>query len=254
MHSNKFTPVFFHLLFLAATILPLAGFSQEKTLSPKKDYLVTISTSLGDMQVVLFDATPEHKKNFVKLAAEGFYDSTTFHRIISTFMIQGGDPLSKKAATLSQAGTGGPGYTLPAEIQDDLYHFKGMLAAARLGDQANPEKRSSGSQFYLVQGKKYTDKELDAIESRVGAGIGKTFTFPDSVRETYKTLGGSPWLDKQYSVFGQVVGGLDVIDKIAAVKTLPGDRPEKPLMMTMKVEVLSKKKITKTYGYTYPAQ
>lgn len=243
------TALFFAFLFAFS---PLIAQKAEKPLSPKKDYVVTIVTSFGEMKVILFDQTPLHKANFVKLATEGFYDSTAFHRIIPQFMIQGGDPYSKDPAKMNQAGTGGPGYTLPAEIVEGMYHVRGMLAAARLGDQANPERKSSGSQFYIVQGKSFTDAELDQAERRISQALGKEMKISEAARTAYKTQGGSPWLDGQYTVFGQVIAGHDIIDKVGGVKTLPGDRPVTPVRIAMKVEVLSRKKITQLYGYTYP--
>lgn len=229
---------------LLLLILPIAGFAQKsgapKTKPVKPD--VVISTAYGDIKIKLYDDTPLHKANFLKLASEGLYDSTLFHRIIKDFMIQGGDPYSKDPAKKNMAGTGGPGYTLPAEITAAHYHKKGALAAARMGDQMNPKRESSGSQFYIVQGKPATPAELDRIEKSIQMATGnKEFKLSEEARAAYTTVGGTPFLDMQYTVFGEVIEGLDVIDKIAAVKTVPGDRPEKDVMMTMKVLVKMKK-------------
>ncbi len=191
--------------------------------------LVEIETEYGTMTVELSNATPQHRDNFIKLAEEGFYDGTLFHRVIKGFMIQGGDPLSKNEQPGAMIGTGGPGYTIPAEFVDSLYHIKGAIAAARQGDQVNPEKRSSGSQFYIVQGRTFTEEELAMVESRKG------FRYTQEQREAYKTLGGTPFLDGDYTVFGKVVKGLDVIDKIASVETNPGDRPKKDVKMKVRV-------------------
>lgn len=193
-----------------------------------KERMVLISTEFGDIKVKLYNETPQHRDNFIKLAEQGFFDGTLFHRVIREFMVQGGDPNSKNASPDQQLGNGGPGYTIPAEIVPGLYHKKGVLSAARLGDQINPKRESSGSQFYLVQGKKWTDQELSMFEQR---GLKLT---PEQ-KEAYKTIGGTPHLDGSYSVFGEVVEGLDVVDKIAATPTGPNDRPQKDVKMTVKV-------------------
>lgn len=190
---------------------------------------VLISTPFGDMTAILYDETPQHRDNFLKLAREGFYDGTLFHRVIKGFMIQGGDPDSRGAAPGQRLGMGGPGYTIPAEFHPDLIHKKGALAAARLGGPQNPEKRSSGSQFYIVQGKTHNAAELNRIASRTGA-----FYTGEQI-QIYQQLGGTPNLDTEYTVFGEVIDGIEVIDKIAAVKTAPGDRPVEDVQMTVKI-------------------
>jgi peptidyl-prolyl cis-trans isomerase B (cyclophilin B) len=190
---------------------------------------VLISTPFGDMTAVLYDETPQHRDNFLKLAREGFYDGTLFHRVIRGVMIQGGDPDSRGAAPNQRLGMGGPGYTIPAEFHPDLIHKKGALAAARRGGPQNPEKRSSGSQFYIVQGKTHTAAELNRIASGTGA-----FYTGEQI-QIYQQLGGTPNLDTEYTVFGEVIDGIEVIDKIAAVKTAPGDRPVEDVEMTVKI-------------------
>ena len=242
---------------------------------------VRISTNYGDIVVRLYDETPEHRDNFLKLAREGYYDGTLFHRVIKNFMIQGGDPDSKGAPAGKHLGSGGPEYTLPAEfVYPQYYHKRGVLSAARQGDQVNPERRSSGSQFYIVWGKKYNEAELkqmaaqldgqrgqqifnelaaqhrDSIQAMYQRGdrkglmelqnqlaaetdkILKTtpgFTFtPEQVRD-YTTIGGTPHLDNQYTVFGEVVEGLDVVEKIQGVATGSADRPKEDVVMTMTV-------------------
>lgn len=200
---------------------------QDVDTSAQKEQLVKISTDYGDMIIKLYNETPKHRDNFIKLAKEGFYNGTIFHRVIKDFMIQGGDPQSKNPVPGAMYGNGGPGYTIPAEFNKNLYHKKGALAAAREGDQVNPTKASSGSQFYIVQGKTFTNTELNTIGQRMG------IIFPQEHKQVYETLGGTPFLDMNYTVFGEVVMGLDVIDKIAAVKTLPGDRPAKDIKMTV---------------------
>ncbi|MGY6562253.1 MAG: peptidylprolyl isomerase [Luteibaculaceae bacterium] len=232
----------------------------------KKVDFVEITTSLGKIVVQLYDETPLHKENFVVLANDGFYDSCSFHRVINNFMIQGGDPNTKPTGSGKDIGNGGPGYNLPAEFVAEKFHKKGALAAARLGDQMNPEKNSSGSQFYIVQGKTFTIEELKNLESQrnrqlKGVAINKMLAMPeyavlnekvramagnkeltqeDQLRivvevdaaleesklfipfeftaemiETYTTVGGTPHLDGEYTVFGEVVEGLEVVDAIA---------------------------------------
>lgn len=183
-----------------------------------KDQLITISTPQGDIKLVLFDDTPKHKANFLKLTKEGFFDGTTFHRVIDGFMIQGGDPNSKDDNP-NNDGSGSPGYTIPAEINPKYKHVRGAVAAARQGDQVNPMKESSGSQFYIVENHE-----------------------------------GTPMLDEAYTVFGQVVDGLDVIDKIAEQPTNPRNKPLTDIKMKVTVENVKKKKIAKKYNYNYNIQ
>ncbi len=201
----------------------------------KKAKRVLLETSMGNMTIELFDKTPQHRDNFIKLADEAFFNDLLFHRVINGFMIQGGDPNSKNAAPNVPLGSGGPGYTVPAEFDEELIHVKGVLSAARQGDQVNPMKASSGSQFYVVQGKTETDQSLNSIEMRKG------FKYTQQQRDVYKTLGGTPFLDGDYTVFGRVIEGLDVIDKIASVQTnrAIGDRPVEDVKM--KITVLNKK-------------
>src|SRR5690606_26209206 len=179
---------------------------------------VKVITPYGTMVILLYDETPLHRDNFIKLAKAHFYDSVLFHRVINTFMIQGGDPQSRHARPGAMLGNGENGYSVPAEFRLDLFHKKGALAAAR---DNNPAKASSGCQFYIVQGKKWTDAELDQLEqTRLGGR-----KIPVDQREIYKTTGGTPQLDQSYTVFGQVIKGLEVIDRIAALKTDANDRP-----------------------------
>lgn len=199
----------------------------QSTPGETKGQKVLISTDYGNMTVLLYDGTPKHRDNFIKLVKEGFYNGTLFHRVIKDFMIQGGDPDSKKAKAGQQLGIGGPGYTIEAEFRPEYYHKKGALAAARQGDQVNPERRSSGSQFYIVQGKKVTAAELNNMVQSTGA------TYTADQINTYQNIGGTPFLDNQYTVFGEVIDGLDVIDKIAAANTGAGNRPVKDIKMTI---------------------
>lgn len=191
--------------------------------------VVEINTNYGNIQVKLYNNTPLHRDNFIKLVTEGYYNGTLFHRVINSFMIQGGDPDSKNAAAGQMLGQGGPGYTIPAEFVKENYHKKGALAAARMGDNVNPQKASSGSQFYIVQGKTYGDSELNQLEMRMGTN------FTPEQRNSYKTIGGTPHLDGSYTVFGEVISGLDVIDAIASAKTGSADRPVTDIKMTMKI-------------------
>ncbi len=265
------------------------------------DYVVTINTPHGKMVAILFDDTPKHKQNFIKLVREKFYDSLLFHRVIESFMIQGGDPNSRHASPGESLGNGGPGYTIDAEFTPAHFHERGALAAARLGDQVNPAKASSGSQFYIVQGRKFTHQELTELEQGINyqrknnalreilfmpeytslrelvikkqqEGDAnwlnsffeqsdtliikvkkdfKPFSFSEAQKQAYTTVGGAPHLDGEYTVFGKVISGLEVIDKIAAVEKGPGDRPVVDVPMTMTVEEMPKSKIERLYGYAY---
>lgn len=236
---------------------------------------VKIQTTLGDIIVRLYDETPQHRDNFAKLVKEGYYDGTLFHRVIKNFMIQGGDPDSKGAPRGKQLGIGGPEYTIEAEIKEGIYHKRGALAAARQGDEVNPEKRSSGSQFYIVWGDIYKDGRLKQLDKQMQMQvIQQEFNNlvtahkdeimqlrrdrnrsglmelqerlvkeaeakkPDEVltkdqKELYSTIGGTPYLDGQYTVFGEVEEGLDVVEKIQNTATENGDRPKEDISMTM---------------------
>lgn len=268
----------------------------------KKDAVITIKTNYGDMVAILYDETPKHKANFIKLAKEHFFDSLLFHRVIPGFMIQGGDPKSKKAAPGQPIGEGGPGYTVDAEFNPKFFHEKGSLSAARQGDQVNPTKASSGSQFYIVQGTVLTPADVENLkydQMKLMTGLRKMFEDPankplldsmmalynsgdmqayqkrlfelaprcekatgmtvtknitEEMKKAYTTVGGAPHLDGDYTVFGKIIKGLDVIDKIAAVQRDGSDRPAEDVRMTVTVEEMSKKKITKEYGYVYPEE
>jgi cyclophilin family peptidyl-prolyl cis-trans isomerase len=203
---------------LLPTLLVVAVLLQSCAVFKKKpaDDLVTITTEVGTIDLILSDKTPLHKANFLKLAKEHYYDSTTFHRIIKGFMIQGGDPNSKDKDP-NNDGNGGPGYTVPAEFDASLTHVAGAVCAARMGDDINPQKASSGSQFYIVENK-----------------------------------AGAHFLDNNYTVFGQVLKGQEVVERIAEQRKNPMDRPLKDIKMTMRVKHLRRADIEKTYGYTYP--
>ena len=209
-----------HLLFIALTLVLLSSCGDKKT-------YVEIQTDFGNMKVMLYDETPRHRDNFIKLVEENFYDDLLFHRIISGFMIQGGDPNSRNAAPGQQLGQGGPGYTIEQEI--GFPHFKGALSAARLADNVNPTKASSGSQFYIVQGSRQTASFLDMMEKQKG------FQYSPAQRKVYETEGGYPSLDGEYTVFGEVVEGLEVIDKIAVLAKDRLDRPTEDVKMKIRL-------------------
>tara|TARA_B100000809_G_scaffold131728_1_gene129477 strand:- start:5888 stop:6556 length:669 start_codon:yes stop_codon:yes gene_type:complete len=213
------------LLSLVFTLLACTGNTEKQASkrptgpkAPTKDYLITIHTKFGDMKAILYRETPIHYANFIKLAQEGFYDGTTFHRVISDFMIQGGDPNSKDAIP-GNDGTGGPGYTQKAEINPNLKHKFGVIAAARTGGPQNPDKRSSGSQFYIVEN-------------------------PEGVA----------FLDNEYTVFGQIIEGLDIIHTISQQEKSSGDRPLENIEMTIDVKEISVKKLKKQFGDNYNKQ
>lgn len=194
---------------------------------PKHDF-VKIKTSKGECIIMLYNQTPKHRDNFLKLSKEGFYNGTLFHRVIKEFMIQGGDPDSKTAKPGQALGSGDLKYRVEAEFRDSIFHKKGVLAAAR---DNNPQKESSASQFYIVQGKKWTDATLDDVQmKRMNGRI-----IPESQRSVYKELGGTPHLDQNYTVYGEVVSGIEMIDSIADVKTEPSDRPVEDVSMMVSV-------------------
>jgi peptidyl-prolyl cis-trans isomerase B (cyclophilin B) len=266
------------------------------------DYLVTIKTDQGEMVAILYDETPKHKANFIKLAKEHYFDSLLFHRVMQGFMIQGGDPDSKRALPGQPLGTGGPGFTVEAEFNPKFIHEKGAFSAARQPDEVNPAKASSGSQFYIVQGRVTSPAEVDALridqaklntafqqmmqnpasqplidslnqiymsgdmqgyqnkiyslvprlEKQTGIKIYKEIS--EEKLKAYTTVGGAPHLDGDYTVFGKVISGLDVIDKIANVQVDSRNRPIEDVRMFVTVEEMPKKKIEEKYGYKFPTQ
>lgn len=230
----KKTLFYLFLLFFSAV-----SFAQKDSTIRKKDRKrdVLLQTAMGDIIIRLSDSTPLHRDNFLKLVKVGYYDSLLFHRVINAFMIQSGDPKSKNAAAGLLLGSGGPSYKIPAEFRQTLFHKKGAIGAAR-GD--NPEKASSGSQFYITQGKKFTDVGLDSVETYRLQGR----KIPLYQREVYKTIGGAPHLDQTYTVYGEVVKGLEVVDKIAAVQTSKGTDRDRPLtdVRIIKAKLIKRKK------------
>ena len=229
---------------LLSSLIVFSASAQKDSTIKKKDRKrdVLMQTTMGDMVIRLSDSTPLHRDNFLKLVKVGYYDSLLFHRVIKNFMIQGGDPNSKRAEAGKPLGDGGPGYTVPAEFRKTLFHKKGALAAARTGDNINPSKASSGSQFYIAQGKVFTDAGLDSVETFRLNGR----KIPAEQREVYKTIGGVPHLDQGYTVYGEVVKGLEVIDKIAAVQTSRGQDRDRPLqdVRIIKAKLIKRKRHT----------
>ncbi|MBK6344884.1 MAG: peptidylprolyl isomerase [Bacteroidales bacterium] len=269
------------LLILFIMLLPVFTSAQGN----ERESLAVISTPKGDITLMLYNDTPLHRDNFLRLAGEGFFDSTLFHRVIRNFMIQGGDPDSKHAAAGVELGEGGPGYDLPSEIKAEHFHKRGVLAAAREDDKVNPKRLSSGSQFYIVQGRVYSQSDLDKIEKeqnsltkqRIFVGImdnplnlsiRNQFFSPDAKKDSvhfrflldtlnkmiekeyvlipefklseeqrriYTTLGGTPQLDGKYTVFGEVVNGMEIVDAIAAGETDKNDRPLNDIRMFVKI-------------------
>jgi cyclophilin family peptidyl-prolyl cis-trans isomerase len=189
--------------------------------------MVVLSTDFGDITIALYDETPGHRDNFMKLVRDGLYDGTVFHRVINGFMIQGGD-LATRGPDYVQSDQVTVPESIPAEIIPGLFHKKGALAAARQGDNVNPERRSSGTQFYIVQGRVFSDEELDIMEQRTGTA------FTAEQRQVYTSIGGTPHLDHAYTVFGEVTDGLHVVDSIAAVQTARADRPVNDVRMSVK--------------------
>jgi len=266
--------------------------------------IVTFKTSYGDIVAILYDETPKHKENFLKLTKEKFYDSTLFHRIMQGFMIQGGDPDSKNAQPGQPLGRGGPGYTVPAEFVPQYFHERGALSAARLGDNMNPQKESSGSQFYIVQGRVISEIEYTLDARKMSAGLqqmtkddrykpmmkeldsiyrtgdfnayqAKIISLIPKVEEVtgspvrrdvrperikaYTTVGGAPNLDDQYTTFGKVLKGMDVVDKIAASQVGPDPNgemslPLEQIRITVTAKKMSKKQIEKEFGYKFTAE
>lgn len=268
---------------LCAAVVALPFFSCAASKYPKDQYVVKIETTKGDIVVALDNDTPQHRDNFVKLVKEGFYNGVSFHRVIKNFMIQTGDPNTKDPNSKALPGTGDLGYTLPAELVPGKFHKKGALAAARMGDNVNPEKRSSASQFYIVQGEVYTPEQLEEFEMRITQQNAyqlamqrfneqreklmkpemsqealrrifdslmtsemrnvKEFHFAPEAKQAYTTVGGTPHLDNSYTVFGQVIEGIEVLDAIAAAETSQGDVPKERIEIK-KMKLLNEPKLT----------
>lgn len=224
LNSSKYS------VFLLLTLLLISGCSVIPT--EKQFTKMVVSTEYGDMTFKLYNETPLHRDNFIKLIKKGYFNDLLFHRVIKGFMIQGGDPDSRNAVPGKLLGEGGPGYQINAEFVKNIYHKRGALAAAREGDRTNPERKSAGSQFYIVQGKVFTNDELDKLETS------RNIKLNSEQREIYCTVGGTPHLDGKYTVFGEMISGWEVLDSIASVKTDGNDRPLKNF--TMKIKILKK--------------
>lgn len=268
MRTNK--SLIICLAFIALTACSAGSKKQMNNMENEKRTLVKLETTMGNITVALYNETPGHRDNFIKLVKEGVYDSTLFHRVIKQFMIQAGDPESKNASDTAMLGSGDVGYTIPAEINSKFFHKKGVLAAARQGDDVNPQKASSGCQFYIVTGRKFTEPQLLGMENKINdqraeaifdslarqhmkeiyklrkagdhaallelqdtleaqasklADKEEKFRFSPEQLKAYSTVGGAPHLDGSYTVFGEVVDGMEVVDKIEIAKTNRADRP-----------------------------
>ncbi len=231
------------LLFLLAITISVVGFSQQDVKLKNKDRKrdIQLLTTEGTIILRLSDSTPLHRDNFLRLVKSHYLDSMLFHRVIKGFMIQSGDPASIRAEPHQRLGNGGPSYTLPAEINPVLFHKRGALAAAREGDAKNPERSSSGSQFYIVSGRTFTNHEMDSIETVRLQGR----KISAERREYYKTIGGTPQLDGNYTVFGEVVLGMDIVDKIAVTQTSSGPDADRPLqdVRILKASLVKRKRV-----------
>jgi peptidyl-prolyl cis-trans isomerase B (cyclophilin B) len=239
MQARKYLKYF---LFIGLVFFSKEAGAQSQIKLKKKERRrdIEMVTTDGTIILRLSDSTPLHRDNFLRLVKSGYFDSLLFHRVIHYFMIQGGDPMSKHALPGQLLGDSSAPYTIPAEFRVSLFHKRGVLAAARESDDVNPQKASSGSQFYIVQGRKYTDSQLDSVEIRR-----LKRKIPEYQREVYKSLGGTPFLDQNYTIFGEVVNGMETVDKIAAEATSQGDDKDRPLQ---DVRILSIKLIKrKTY-------
>ncbi|UBM60131.1 peptidylprolyl isomerase [Marinilongibacter aquaticus] len=224
------------------------GFQSQAQKLSKKDYLVNLETTKGKMTLILFDETPLHKANFIKLAKEGFYNDLLFHRVIKDFMIQGGDPSSKEATPGKRLGSGGADMErIPYEFVPNHIHLKGALAAAR---DYNPEKKSSACQFYIVTGKKYEPAQIKMMAQR---NRGEKAHYTDAQLKAYSEIGGTPFLDYNYTVFGQVIQGLEVLDEIQKEETDAVDRPKNDVKMKVEIKRMKRKKIARKYPKAYPS-
>lgn len=234
IHRNNSLSIKLMKTFSKTLILLFAVFTATSCSSlrfgKQKEQKVVVKTTEGDITLKLYNETPLHRDNFIKLVKSKTYDGVLFHRVIDQFMIQGGDPESKTASKEQLLGEGDVGYNIPAEFRTPrIYHKYGVLAAAREGDNVNPEKASSGCQFYIVVGKKFTDEKLDKMQAgkieRYGHANDSTYIFSAQARQDYKTIGGTPHLDGNYTVYGEVLKGMDVVERISKVKTNRADRP-----------------------------
>lgn len=219
---------FFTLLF---TIILSSSVSAQTPDSVRHEVL--LKTDKGNIRIALYNETPQHRDNFLRLVKEGFYDGLLFHRVISSFMIQTGDSASRNAQPGQLLGDSPESYKVPAEIRfPQLFHKRGAVAAAREGDNVNPEMASSASQFYIVYGRRFNDEMLDKVQQRLDSSTGGKIRLPEQVRDAYKAKGGTPHLDGQYTVFGEVIEGLDVVNAIQWADTDENDRPKEDIRIT----------------------
>ncbi len=218
----------YHIIFFIILVITLN--SSQMLLSQTTRYKILISTSLGDMKAVLYAETPFHTENFIDLVKKGFYNGLSFHRVINNFMIQAGDPRTKKTNEKGDQSLPDVNYTIPAEFNPALFHKKAVIAAARMDDKINPQRASSGSQFYIVQGHIFSDKDLDQMENKQ-----VHIKFTEEQRKIYTTIGGTPHLDYAYTVFGEVISGIEVIDKIASVPVDKNNRPLDDIRLNIKI-------------------
>jgi len=218
----------YHIISLIIFLITLNG--QYMLYSQTPLYTILISTSLGDMKAVLYAETPIHSENFIDLVKKGFYNGHSFHRVINNFMIQAGDPRTRNTNDPDSKNISDVDYTLPAEFNPALYHKKAVIAAARMDDSVNPQRASSGSQFYIVQGRTFSDQELDLMVKKQ-----VHIKFTEEQRRLYKSIGGAPHLDYSYTVFGEVISGIDIIDKIAVVPVDKNNRPLKDIRLNIKI-------------------
>ena len=218
-----------YLLGLAALVLALVSCGQKA----QKEVVMVVETTMGNVEFKLFNETPLHRDNFIRLAEEHYFDSLLFHRVIDNFVIQGGDPNSKHAVPGQMLGDGEPDYRVPAEFRLDkgLFHHKGVVNAAREGDETNPDRESCASQFCFMMGSPMSDEQLDRAQARLDEATGGKVKLTRKMRKVYKEMGGSPHLDGQYTVFGEVVSGMDVLEAIQKVATDEFDRPLEDVRM-----------------------
>lgn len=208
------------------TILMVFGFAGAFAQTDSLRHEVLLNTSKGDIRIVLYNETPVHTENFIKNVRSGYYDGVLFHRVISNFMIQTGDSASRHATPGQMLGETDEAYSLPAEIRfPQIYHKRGAVAAARESDNVNPERRSSMAQFYIVWGNRFSDASIEVAQQKLDQRTGGQVQLTPEIRQTYRTLGGTPHLDGQYTVFGEVIEGLDIVDQIQGVETDDNDRP-----------------------------
>lgn len=239
MMKNVFSKFFTRRLsFLFAACLTVCSAASAQTVTPKTTHEVLLETTKGNIRIALYDDTPLHRDNFLKLVKEGFYDGLLFHRVIYNFMIQAGDTASRHAQPGQFLGDSPEGYQIPAEIRyPKLFHKRGAVAAARQADDVNPERASSASQFYIAYGRRFNDAMLDDVQKRLDKQTGGEVKLTPEVREVYKAVGGTPHLDEQYTVFGEVVEGLDVVKDIEWVDTDENARPKEDVRIIRAVVV-----------------